>query len=654
MNNKFKSILTLIRKKDSFIPIIFFVIFFFIGVNIYKDYGVSWDEQYSRRTGLVSLKYIGDKFSIDKIKNLTILNDPDNQISKIQDYNCAGYGVSFDLPCILLEVILKIDNIKDAYLLKHLCDFLLFFASLIFLYKLLLIRFKDYKYGLLGCLILILSPRIFACAFYDPKDVVFLSFVIITSYFLIRTYKNDSLKNIIIFSFFSGIIIPLRITGMIIPSMYFLFMLIKILYVNNKINFTKSIIKLFTYLILTICFVYISFPYLWEDPINNFLTAYQFMSHIYNTNSIEILYNGKMTGIFYLPRTYLLNFFIITTPFIYLFSFLVSIYFYSKKLLKFNINDEEINIDFLFLFLFLAPILIVITLKTPLFDGWRHMYFVYAFFVYIVVLGIKSLVEYLNDKKNIKIFLSILFFLSLFQIGFTMINEHPYQNVYFNFLAGKELNNKYEIDYHGLSYRKAFEKVLQDDKRKDIKIWINGNPNNLYLIDESERKRLTWILFDSSEFNINDFKQNNLISEFLTRIYEDFDLKNYHFYSKDNTLERLNEIINIPNLYDKCKNDFFKINYNREIEILSQITLSYRNNKLETIHAYFQMANIIRLNRLILEKFYDKIPKLPKSKHPDYFFSEFKWHKGLYNIKNEFYSISVDNNKIMVVYKNNY
>ena len=34
-----------------------------------------------------------------------------------------------------------------------------------------------------------------------------------------------------------------------------------------------------------------------------------------------------------------------------------------------------------------------------------------------------------------------------------MIKIHPYQYAYFNFLAGKDFNKKFEMDYWGLSYK---------------------------------------------------------------------------------------------------------------------------------------------------------------------------------------------------------
>ena len=41
----------------------FFSLLLLLGLCIYADYGLSWDEDLSRATGMVSLRYVAEKFS---------------------------------------------------------------------------------------------------------------------------------------------------------------------------------------------------------------------------------------------------------------------------------------------------------------------------------------------------------------------------------------------------------------------------------------------------------------------------------------------------------------------------------------------------------------------------------------------------------------
>ena len=45
-----------------------------------------------------------------------------------------------------------------------------------------------------------------------------------------------------------------------------------------------------------------------------------------------------------------------------------------------------------------------------------------------------------------------------------MFSYHPHQNVYFNFLAGKKIHEKFENDYWGLSNKQVFEFLLSNIK----------------------------------------------------------------------------------------------------------------------------------------------------------------------------------------------
>ena len=58
--------------KHKYFSIIIFIIPFLISVNIYKDYGISIDEESTRYHGLVSLNYIIEffNFNFDPLENI--------------------------------------------------------------------------------------------------------------------------------------------------------------------------------------------------------------------------------------------------------------------------------------------------------------------------------------------------------------------------------------------------------------------------------------------------------------------------------------------------------------------------------------------------------------------------------------------------------
>ena len=139
-------------KKDISISktIIFllFLIFFFVGILTFKDYGISVDEEFNRISGFYWLNYILSFTSFDELKNivgikLNEINDftlgPARQVAADHPY----YGVIFDLPVALIEAIFKINDSKEYFHLRHLLTFVFFFVSSIFFYQLLLNRFLN-------------------------------------------------------------------------------------------------------------------------------------------------------------------------------------------------------------------------------------------------------------------------------------------------------------------------------------------------------------------------------------------------------------------------------------------------------------------------------------------------------------------------------
>ena len=153
-------------KKYSIFVLLFFVAYFFLGVCIFKDYGISWDEHLARRRGIIAFSYImGDK--------------------GLLTYKDRYHGPAFEIILAVIEKVLNpFKNLRRTYLIRHFFIFLLFFAGIFFFYRLCGYVFRDWKIGLLGSLFLILSPRIFAHSFYNSKDIAFLSVFIISIYTL--------------------------------------------------------------------------------------------------------------------------------------------------------------------------------------------------------------------------------------------------------------------------------------------------------------------------------------------------------------------------------------------------------------------------------------------------------------------------------------
>ena len=148
-----------------------------------------------------------------------------------------------------------------------------------------------------------------------------------------------------------------------------------------------------------------------------------------------------------------------------------------------------------------------------MYTGWRQLYFLNTFLIYIAVYYIYILNINLKSKLNKKIGLAALALYAAFII-FKMTTFHPYQNVYFNNFFNKSVHEKFEIDYWGLTGKKSLEDILLIEKNQNIiKVGVASYlplERSIKLLDKKDRKRFKVI---GQEFQNADYLYTNFISE---------------------------------------------------------------------------------------------------------------------------------------------
>ena len=109
--------------------IVTFPFLLLLSLNVYKDYGISIDEESTRINGLVSLNYICEFFFPEREFNFQLVNN----IPDLNTYPFREYGVLFEIILILIvEVFLGVKEFSEIFYLRHLLTNFLFLVSLIF------------------------------------------------------------------------------------------------------------------------------------------------------------------------------------------------------------------------------------------------------------------------------------------------------------------------------------------------------------------------------------------------------------------------------------------------------------------------------------------------------------------------------------------
>jgi hypothetical protein len=534
-----------INRHSNKILFLIFSVFFCTGTLLFKDFGVSIDEEFHRFSGFYWLNYVIQFLPFENLKELVLI-----KINNINGFTLPdpeyfpAYGIIFDLPLAYLETVLHLNNPKNIFLLRHFVNFLIFFTSSIFFYKLLLNRFSNFNISIIGTIFYITSPRIFGNSFYNNKDLVFLSIVTIALYFCFKNFDNLKLKNLILFALFSALATSARIYGIFLPLSFVLMYFFYIL--DNKINFNifyKIIFFLLTYLI----FLIILWPYLWEAPLNNFFIALaQFSKHHLE---IKMLFFGKYISSNILPISYIPSWIIFTTPLITLILFFLGFYYMVKRvLLRFinikkksnyselwrNINEKKdlyifLNFSIIFLYLIFADII--------LYNGWRQIYFLNIFLIYIVTYSLYILFTF-NKNLKLKFYSNLFLILFFIFIVSKLAVYHPYQSFYFNSLTSNELKKNMEIDYWGISGVKFLKRVLEIDKKNKISIGVASYlplERSMVFLEKKQRNRINIV---GQDYEIADYIFDSNISEVDKNINTKYNVPKNFIKIEEFTIEK--------------------------------------------------------------------------------------------------------------------
>jgi len=508
----------LFNLKKSVYTFAFFSIFFLIGVIIFNDYGISIDEDNTRIIGFVSLEKVFTLFQSDYTFKI-------NEIISSQKSAHSGLetsGVIFDLPMAFIELIFNIEDSRSYYLLRHFFNFSIFFISVYFFYLILLKRYDSWAIAIIGSLFLILSPRIFANSFYNNKDLIFMSLSIIGLYSSINLLETKNLKNIIIFSLVSALMINLRILGIILPILIFLIYIVDIY--KNK-DFKKKLLYFpLLFLFFTTIFLIIFWPHLWENPIDHFLSNVKGLTS--HNLDIYTFYLGKFISTSNPSWHYSIIWIFVSTPILYVLLFLIGLIIIIKNAINIWLKEEHNNsyfnfwtnkkemYDIIFLLALIIPLCVVTYFGSISYDGWRHLYFVYPSFILIGISGLFEIEKkYFKSKKKI-LYISVLILLT--PTIYWMCKNHPYQYVYFNNFAGKKYNENFEMDYFGVSNKDLLENVAIESNSK-IKVY-NLSTTDLHLSKTMIKKYLR----DKIEIVDNIDK-----ADYLTNNYRDWTGKYY-------------------------------------------------------------------------------------------------------------------------------
>ena len=458
----------------------YFTLLFLLGVVVFRDYGVGWDEGHQRTIGLLVQRYV-----LDGDKSLLATPHP------------KYHGPVVPAAFLLVEKLLGFDDSRSQILLRHAGNFLFFYVGVLFFYRLCARRFDSWKIGLLGATFLVAHPRIFAHSFYNAKDIPFLSLFVISVYSLMTLSDKKTITRAIAHSAVCAILIDIRILGVMLPFLTAVVIGLDVLGDSDKKEKLRQWLRAtLAYFVALPVFVVLFWPTLWERPLAEAANAYIFMKNVEWPGTV--LHFGELIRGTDLPWHYLPVWIAITTPVLYLVLFIAGVGVMGAAVIRepseFIRNSRD---DLIASLWFVCPMAAVLIHGSVVFNGWRHLFFVYPAMVYISLIGFVGVRKFIKSKAGGRSvyaprLMAAVVVVAVGNTAYFMYSEHPYQNVYFNPLAGDDKRANFDLDYWGLSYRAALEHILLKDKRNVVRVDVQTKPGmlNSQLLPEDERSRL--------------------------------------------------------------------------------------------------------------------------------------------------------------------
>ena len=423
-------------------------LFLLVGLVAAGDYGIGPDEVNQRRIAEANLNYI--------------LGQADSVAAGLALYSDRVYGVAFELPLLLTQQALGLTDNHDIHRLRLTLTHLFFILGAFCCYRLAWRLFDNRLIAVLALLLFLLHPRLYAHSFVNSKDLPFLSMFAITLYLLERAFRRDTLGAFLLLGIAVGLLTNLRIMGaMLFPAIIamrgFDLFYAKTGPERKPILRTAGLFTLAAGLTL-----YALTPYAWTNPVDYAIAS---LNQTANHPNVEFeLFQGRLLASTEMPRHYGITWFSIATPpLVLLLGFAGMAAVLAQGLARPNavFRNTRRRLQLLLLACFALPLLAAILLDSNQYNGWRQSYFLYAPFCLLAAGGLHWLLGALAWQGRGRFGSYGLTGLGVGLIALQLIQLHPGQYDYFNFLVDRttpeRLRTQYQLDYWGLAYREGLD-----------------------------------------------------------------------------------------------------------------------------------------------------------------------------------------------------
>lgn len=363
-----------------------------------------------------------------------------------------------------------------------------FFGAFLFLFLSTLVvfaharrQFKTIWWGLLGALLFLLLPRIFAHGFYNTRDIPQIALFGLAMLTLLKLLDTRTISSAFLHGLAIAMALALRMSALILVPITMGFLILEYLRADEHADTMPffSYVTLGAVTMLTTVFaVWAFWPFLWSAPIAHFLEAYRFMSSL----GSNVVFLGKTYE--HLPWLYVPVWIAVTIPPVTLLlcvtgviTSAIGIWLQARKL------NAEARDRLLYLCWLILPVLAIHLSGAGIYLEWRHVFFLAPAIILLALMGLKDLLDWSAPKKWIHGGLIGIVTLQIGVTGFWMIRNHPHEFMYYS-IPLKTAVPMFLDDYWALSYRTAARAALDLQPTGIITMYSDENVafQNMYTV----------------------------------------------------------------------------------------------------------------------------------------------------------------------------
>ena len=348
-------------------------LFAIAGVAVVDDYGVTADESTQRRIAVANANYIAAGATED-----------------LYNRDFRYYGVAFEMPLLLLERALGLQDTRSIYLTRHLLTHLFFiaggFACGMLAYRMLGSRWV----ALFAILLFLLHPRLYAYSFVNTKDIPFAVLLIIALYLAHRAFRKDTLGAFLLCGIGVGLAINLRPFGLMLLPLILAMRAPDLWQASGWADRKRVLITGGLFVAAALATLYISHPYYWENPLR-LIESLRVLSR--HPTIATNLFMGEIYRSDAVPWNYIPVWFAITAPPVALplgAIGCVAVCWQAITRPLAALRDRETRFGVLLLGCFTLSVVAVVALQANIYDGWRHMYFLWTPFCLLAAIGLRA------------------------------------------------------------------------------------------------------------------------------------------------------------------------------------------------------------------------------------------------------------------------